>query len=73
VRRVFGLETEYGFFCRVNNGRLSPRENVIRHVFERIVPGARTGNVFLENGGRLYLDTGLHPENATPEADHDGD
>jgi proteasome accessory factor A len=29
--------------------------------------------VFLENGGRLYLDTGLHPECATPEADQVGD
>jgi proteasome accessory factor A len=73
VRRVFGLETEYGFFCRVNSGRLPSRENVMRYVFERTVPGARSGNVFLENGGRLYLDTGLHPEYATPEADQVGD
>ena len=73
MRRVFGLETEYGFFCRVNSGRLSSRENVIRYVFERTVPGARSGNVFLENGGRLYLDTGLHPEYATPEVDQVGD
>jgi hypothetical protein len=35
VRRVFGLETEYGFFCRVNGNRLPSRENVIRYVFEQ--------------------------------------
>ena len=73
MRRVFGLETEYGFFCRVNGNRLPSRENVVRYVFEQTVPGARNGNVFLENGGRLYLDSGFHPEYATPEADQVGD
>jgi proteasome accessory factor A len=69
MRRVFGLETEYGFFCRVNGGRLPSRENIISYLFNQTVPGARKGNVFLENGGRLYLDSGFHPEYATPEAD----
>ena len=73
MRRVFGLETEYGFFCRVNGNRLPSRENVIRYVFEQAVPGARNGNVFLENGGRFYLDSGFHPEYATPETDQVGD
>ena len=73
MRRVFGLETEYGFFCRVNGSRLPSRENVLRYVFEQTVPGARNGNVFLENGGRLYLDSGFHPEYATPEADQVSD
>jgi len=70
VRRVFGLETEYGFFCRVNGNRHPSRENIISYVFNETVPGARKGNVFLENGGRLYLDSGFHPEYATPESDH---
>ncbi|OGK81104.1 MAG: hypothetical protein A2X50_11305 [Candidatus Rokubacteria bacterium GWF2_70_14] len=60
MRRVFGLETEYGFFCHVNGARLPARENVIRYVFEQTVPGVRNGGVFLENGGRFYLDSGYH-------------
>ncbi len=31
--------------------------------------GAGRRNVFLENGARLYLDVGSHPEYATPECD----
>jgi proteasome accessory factor A len=69
MRRVFGLETEYGFFCHVNSGRLPSRENIVSYLFNQTVPGARKGNLFLENGGRLYLDSGFHPEYATPEAD----
>src|SRR5438034_52975 len=48
--------------------RLSP-DNVARYLFEKVIPGARNANVFLENGARLYLDTGFHPEYATPECD----
>ena len=44
-------------------------DNVARYVFEKVIPGARNANVFLENGARLYLDTGFHPEYATPECD----
>ena len=33
------------------------------------VAGAAARNVFLENGARLYLDVGSHPEYATPECD----
>lgn len=68
-RRIFGLENEYGLTC-IQNGqrRLSP-DNVARYLFERVIPGARNANVFLENGARLYLDTGFHPEYATPECD----
>ena len=40
-----------------------------RYLFEGVIPGARNANVFLENGARLYLDTGFHPEYATPECD----
>ncbi len=73
TRRVFGLETEYGFFCEALGVRLPTRENVVRWVFEQTVPGARNGSVFLENGGRFYLDSGFHPEYATPEADQVSD
>jgi proteasome accessory factor A len=70
VRRVFGLETEYGFFCRISGNRHPSRENIISYVFNETVSGAQKGNVFLENGGRFYLDSGFHPEYATPETDH---
>jgi len=33
------------------------------------VSWGRSSNVFLENGARLYLDVGSHPEYATPEGD----
>jgi proteasome accessory factor A len=34
-----------------------------------VVHWGRSSNVFLENGARLYLDVGSHPEYATPECD----
>ena len=34
-----------------------------------MVSWGRSSNVFLENGARLYLDVGSHPEYATPECD----
>ncbi|HEX2239950.1 MAG TPA: Pup--protein ligase, partial [Actinomycetota bacterium] len=47
---------------------LSPDE-VARYLFRRVVSWGRSSNVFLENGARLYLDVGSHPEYATPECD----
>jgi len=38
-------------------------------LFRRVVSWGRSSNVFLENGARLYLDVGSHPEYATPECD----
>src|SRR5207245_4872814 len=56
-RRIFGLENEYGLTCMLDGqSRLSP-DNIARYLFERVIPGARNANVFLENGARLYLDT----------------
>ena len=66
-RRIFGLENEYGLTCTLNGQRLSP-DNVVRYLFEKVIPGARNANVFLENGARLYLDTGFHPEYGRPSA-----
>jgi len=68
-RRIFGLENEYGLTCALNGERRLSPENVARYLFEKVIPGARHANVFLENGARLYLDTGFHPEYATPECD----
>ena len=72
-RRIFGLENEYGVtFTLRGQRRLSPDE-VARYLFRRVVSWGRSSNVFLENGARLYLDVGSHPEYATPECDRIGD
>jgi proteasome accessory factor A len=42
---------------------------VSRYLFRRVVSWGRSSNVFLENGARLYLDVGSHPEYATAECD----
>ncbi len=68
-RRIFGLENEYGLTCTLNGQRHLSPDHVARYLFEQVIPGARNANVFLENGARLYLDTGFHPEYATPECD----
>jgi proteasome accessory factor A len=68
-RRVIGLETEYGVsFTLAGQRQLSPDE-VARAMFRHVVSWGRSSNVFLENGARLYLDVGSHPEYATPECD----
>ncbi|MFM7718411.1 MAG: Pup--protein ligase [Actinomycetota bacterium] len=68
-RRIFGIENEYGVTCTFRgHRRLSPDE-VARYLFRRVVHWGRSSNVFLENGSRLYLDVGSHPEYATPECD----
>lgn len=68
-RRIYGLENEYGITCTLRgHRRLSPDE-VARYLFRKVVTWGRSSNVFLENGARLYLDVGSHPEYATPECD----
>src|SRR4030095_16297974 len=68
-RRIFGLENEYGLTCILHGQRHLSPDHVARYLFEQVIPGARNANVFLENGARLYVDTGFHPEYATPECD----
>ncbi len=69
-RRIFGIETEYGVtFAFRGQRRLSPDE-VSRFLFRKVVAWGRSSNVFLENGSRLYLDVGSHPEYATAECDN---
>jgi proteasome accessory factor A len=41
-----------------------------RYLFEEVVPSPRYPSSFLQNGARLYVDTGFHPEYATPECDN---
>lgn len=66
-RRVVGLETEYGISCTVDGRRGVPTEDVARRMFRDVIAWGRSSNVFMENGARLYLDVGSHPEYATPE------
>ena len=68
-RRVFGLESEYGVTCTLRGQRRLSPDEVARYLFRKVVSWGRSSNVFLENGARLYLDVGSHPEYATPECD----
>jgi len=68
-RRIYGLENEYGVTCTFRGQRRLSPDEVARYLFRRVVSWGRSSNVFLENGARLYLDVGSHPEYATPECD----
>ena len=68
-RRIFGIENEYGVTCTFKGQRRLSPDEVARYLFRRVVSWGRSSNVFLENGARLYLDVGSHPEYATPECD----
>ncbi|HBO43537.1 MAG TPA: hypothetical protein DD670_06325, partial [Planctomycetaceae bacterium] len=70
---MFGLETEYAlsalgsFWETVEPTWLAPR---FMEVARRSLPHLSSGlgpGIFLENGSRFYIDTGAHPELATPE------
>nr|WP_272867304.1 Pup--protein ligase [Ferrithrix thermotolerans] len=66
---MYGLENEYGVTCTLRGQRRLSPDEVARYLFRRVVSWGRSSNVFLENGARLYLDVGSHPEYATPECD----
>jgi proteasome accessory factor A len=68
-RRIFGIETEYGITCMLKGQRRLTPDEAARYLFRSVVQWGRSSNVFLSNGGRLYLDVGSHPEFATPECD----
>ncbi|MGH9182443.1 MAG: Pup--protein ligase [Acidimicrobiales bacterium] len=68
-RRILGLENEFGVTCTLRGQRRLSPDEVARYLFRRVVSWGRSSNVFLENGARLYLDVGSHPEYATPECD----
>src|SRR5512137_333961 len=70
-RRIFGLECEYGLISSSGGGNVSLSvESALGYLFEKVVSRQRGTNDFLPNGGRLYQDTGCHPEYATPECDN---
>lgn len=69
-RRVFGIETEYGLTsASPTGGAPMDAEHAARQLFEPLTQQGRSSNLFLRNGGRLYLDVGAHPEYATAECD----
>ncbi|WP_336791340.1 Pup--protein ligase [Gordonia malaquae] len=68
-RRIMGIETEFGVTCTFEGQRRLSPDEVARYLFRRVVAWGRSSNVFLENGARLYLDVGSHPEYATAECD----
>jgi proteasome accessory factor A len=70
LRRIFGIETEFGVTCTFHGQRRLSPDEVARYLFRRVVSWGRSSNVFLRNGSRLYLDVGSHPEYATAECDN---
>ena len=70
-RRVIGIETEYGLTCASTEGGQPPLdvEAAAHYLFRPIVETTGSTNTFLDNGARLYLDVGTHPEYATAECD----
>ncbi len=64
-----GIETEYGITAVADGNRALTPDEVARHLFRPVVQWGRSSNIFLENGARLYLDVGSHPEYATAECD----
>ena len=66
MRRIVGIETEYGLLATADGKRLASDEAAAR-LFAPLAARFASTNAFLGNGGRLYLDIGSHPEYATPE------
>lgn len=69
-RRVYGIESEYGICCTLHGRRRLTPDEVARYLFRLVVEWGRSANVFMENGARMYLDVGSHPEYSTPECDN---
>ncbi|RRD29911.1 proteasome accessory factor PafA2 family protein [Actinomyces bowdenii] len=71
--RVTGLETEFAVLCAPTGGARGEGpeppdvEAAAALLFRHRPAGYRSNNLFLPNGGRLYLDVGSHPEYATAE------
>ncbi|GJL62701.1 MAG: Pup--protein ligase [Nitrospirales bacterium] len=69
MKRIFGLECEYGLTFSPNGRVYLPIEKILGYIFEGLIPNSWPSNAFLENGARFYQDTGCHPEYSTPECD----
>lgn len=69
VRRIMGLETEYGITNILDSARRLGPDEIARELFEPITREFRSSNIYTNNASRLYLDVGAHPEIATAECD----
>lgn len=69
MRRVVGIETEFGLTCRAHGAKVMAPEEAARVLFHPISERYGATNAFLDNGGRCYLDVGAHPEYASAECD----
>ena len=69
MKRIFGLECEYGLTFSPNGRVYLPIEKILGYIFEGLIPNSWPSNAFLANGARFYQDTGCHPEYSTPECD----
>ena len=67
VRRIFGIETEYGLSLTGASGPYAAGR-VAMAMFRPLIDKHGSTNIYLPNGARLYLDVGSHPEYATAEA-----
>ena len=78
-QRIFGLETEYAFSAFDSSDARVPQEVATRSlmgVAAKALPhlrGRSSSGLFLQNGSRLYVDQGHHPELSTPEVVHPWD
>jgi len=76
AERLFGIETEYGFSAFGKDGRPFSRPDALACVFDAVtadvasLPGLQGSGLYLQNGARLYVDCGMHPEVATAECSH---
>jgi proteasome accessory factor A len=67
LSRIYGLEHEYGLIFSGRGSSTVSVESALGYLFDGLATRQSGSNVFLPNGGRLYQDTGCHPEYATPE------
>ena len=73
AKRLFGMETEYAFTALDRDGQALDRAQGVGRLIELAkarlehLPGSGDLDLFLANGSRLYVDSGLHPEFCTPE------
>ncbi|WP_418968833.1 proteasome accessory factor PafA2 family protein [Alloscardovia omnicolens] len=65
--RIFGIETEYGVSVTGDEHTVDAA-HAAAVMFEPVVTQSRSTNTYTDNGSRLYLDVGAHPEYATAEA-----
>lgn len=73
---MFGVETEYAFAALDAAGRSLNRRASASRLLDLVgrrvahLPDGSSSGMFLQNGARLYVDCGAHPEFSTPECTH---